>query len=63
MEDLATRIARLEAESAIRQLVARYCFTIDDRDIDGIAALFTDDATVRSSDGTMDAIGLDAIMR
>ena len=62
MGDLDDRIARLEAESQIRQLVARYCFTIDDRDIAGVRALFTDDAVLNSADGVMNATGLDAIM-
>lgn len=61
--DLEARIARLEAEADIRRLAARYCFTIDDRDLDGIAALFTDDATVRSADGMMAATGRDAILQ
>ena len=56
------RLARLEAESQIRQLVARYCFAIDDRDLSAIAALFTDDAIIRSADGVMNASGIDAIM-
>lgn len=56
------RLARLEAEAAIRGLIARYCFTIDDRDLNGIAALFTDDARVASEDGAMEARGLHAIM-
>lgn len=60
---LEARIARLEAESQIRQLIARYCFTIDDRLRPEIAALFTDDATVRSADGVMNATGIDAIMQ
>jgi ketosteroid isomerase-like protein len=60
--DLEARLARLEAESAIRQLIARYCFTIDDRRRPDIAALFTDDAEVVSADGIMSARGLPAIM-
>lgn len=56
------RLARLEAEAAIRGLIARYCFTIDDRDLAGIAALFTDEARVASEDGVMEARGLRAIM-
>lgn len=59
---LEARIARLEAESQIRQLIARYCFTIDDRLRSEIAELFTDDATLRSADGVMNATGIDAIM-
>lgn len=59
---LEARVARLEAESQIRGLIARYCFTIDDRDLDGIAALFAEDAVVRSADGVMNAKGRAAIM-
>jgi ketosteroid isomerase-like protein len=62
MGTLEARLSRLEAESQIRQLIARYCFTIDDRDLEGIAALFTEDAVVRSIDGVMNATGLEAIM-
>ena len=62
MASVEDRIARLEAEAQIRQLVARYCFTIDDRDINGIRALFTDDAVLKSADGVMNATGVDAIM-
>ena len=60
--DLDARVARLEAESAIRQLIARYCFTIDDRRRDDVAALFAEDAEVSSADGVMNARGLPAIM-
>jgi ketosteroid isomerase-like protein len=60
--DLEARIARLEAEAAIRRLIAAYCFTIDDRDLPAIAALFADDARVASEDGVMEARGIDAIM-
>ena len=60
--NIESRIARLEAESQIRQLIARYCFTIDDRLRDEIAELFAEDATVRSNDGALNATGVDAIM-
>lgn len=60
--ELEERIARIEAESAIRRLIAAYCFTIDDRDLPAIAALFADDARVASEDGVMEARGIDAIM-
>lgn len=62
MSTLEDRIARLEAESQIRQLVARYCFYIDDREIDRVATLFTDDGTLRSADGVMNATGVGAII-
>jgi len=60
--DLDTRLARIEADLALRQLVARYCFFIDDRDLDGVATLFTPDAVVRSGDGVMNARGRDALI-
>lgn len=62
-QDLAARIDRLEAESAIRALVARYCFAIDNHDLDAVADLFTEDARVYSRDGVMDATGREAIIR
>lgn len=61
-DTLEHRIARIEADLALRQLVARYCFFIDDRDLDGVATLFTADAVVRSGDGVMNARGRDALI-
>ena len=60
--ELAARVERLEAEAAIRRLVAAYCFHIDDHDLDAVGALFTDDAVVRSVDGVMNASGRAAIV-
>ena len=62
MHDVEARLARLEAESQIRQLVARYSFDIDDRRVDCVRQLFAEDAVLRSSDGVMHARGVDAIM-
>lgn len=59
---LEERVARLEARIAIRELVARYCFTVDERDIDGIARCFTRDGVMRSLDGVMDARGRAAVI-
>jgi hypothetical protein len=59
---LEDRLDRLEAESQIRQLIARYCFYIDDREIDRLATLFTPNACLRSADGVMNATGADAII-
>jgi uncharacterized protein (TIGR02246 family) len=61
--DIATRLDRLEAESAIRALTARYCFAIDNHDLAAVADLFTADARVYSRDGVMDATGREAIIR
>jgi uncharacterized protein (TIGR02246 family) len=59
--DLETRIRRIEDRLAIRDLVSAYTFAIDDRDLDRVATLFTDDARFRSVDGVMDARGAKAI--
>ncbi|MBC2669808.1 nuclear transport factor 2 family protein [Novosphingobium piscinae] len=59
---LLARIERLEAESQIRQLIARYSFCIDDRRIAEVRDLFAADAMLRSDDGVMEAHGVDAIM-
>jgi ketosteroid isomerase-like protein len=60
--NLEARVARLEAESQIRQLVAHYSFDIDDRRVEAVRALFAEDAVLRSHDGVMHAAGPDAIM-
>lgn len=46
MTDLETRIARLEAESDIRRLKARYLNACDAKDLDAIRACFTADAVI-----------------
>ena len=45
-DDLAGRVARLEAYEAIRQLAARYAAALDRRDMEAVAALFVPDVTV-----------------
>lgn len=62
MSDVETRLERLEAESAIRALAARYNLAIDDHDLDTVADLFTSDARFHSRDGVLDATGRDAIV-
>lgn len=59
---LEQRIARLEARNEIRELIARYCFTVDARDVEGIADCFTRDGAMRSLDGVMNASGRDAVI-
>lgn len=59
---LVARIARREAEAAIRQLVARYGFAIDDRDFFALSGLFADDAVVRAASGAFRGDGRDAIV-
>lgn len=64
MEDLAIekRLRRLEAFQAIRMLVSRYVFAIDDRDLDGVAACFAENARFHSRDSKMNAAGRAEIM-
>ncbi len=59
---LEDRVRALEDEAAIRNLAARYCFVIDDRDLDGIGACFCEDGGFRSVDGKMDATSRQAVM-
>jgi len=46
MNDLDARIARLEAESDIRRLKARYLNACDAKDVEAIRACFTPDAEI-----------------
>lgn len=58
----ALRLRKLEALESIRDLSARYVFSVDDRDLDGVAACFAENARFRSRDGKMNAVGRIAIM-
>lgn len=59
---LEERIQRLEDRAAIGELLANYCFFIDDRDMENVATLFTPDGCFRSVDGVMNALGREAVM-
>jgi ketosteroid isomerase-like protein len=60
---LESRIRRLEDRCEIGELVTRYCLAMDNRDVAVIPELFTADATVRSLDGVMNAVGRDAVVQ
>lgn len=60
---LERRIRRLEDRAELRELIARYCLAIDDRDIDALTQLFTPDASFRSVDGVMSALGRAAVIQ
>ena len=60
---LEARIRELESRAAMQQLVARYCYVIDNRDTAGIGALFAPDARFASKDGVMEARGRAEIVR
>jgi uncharacterized protein (TIGR02246 family) len=60
---LLARLEAVEAELAIRSLVARYAFVMDDRDVDAIPALFTRNARVTTGDGVMNSQGRDELVK
>jgi hypothetical protein len=57
----ADRLTRLEDVHAIGQLVARYGFAVDDRDVEGVTALFAPDGTLGTAGGTAKGAGVDAV--
>jgi ketosteroid isomerase-like protein len=56
------RLHCLESRVQIDQLIARYGFAVDNRELAQLAGCFTADAVVRSLDGMMNATGPAAIM-
>jgi uncharacterized protein (TIGR02246 family) len=46
------RLQRIEDEQAVRDLLAQYAFSYDSGDVDGVIALFTDDALLVNARGT-----------
>lgn len=58
---LALRIDRLEARAEIEELVCNYCIAYDDRDMDLMRSLMTDDVIFRSKDRSLDVSGADAL--
>jgi len=46
------RLQRLEDEQAVRDLLAQYAFSYDSSDVDGVMALFMDDAVLVNARGT-----------
>ena len=62
-DTLEQRLAAVEAELAIRNLIVRYSLVMDDRDVDAIPGLFTKNARVWTGDGVMDACGRDDLVK
>ncbi|MDP3968292.1 MAG: nuclear transport factor 2 family protein [Nocardioides sp.] len=58
---LEDRIRRIEDKIALHDLAHLYGFVMDERDIEGLSSLFTEDAHLGSADGVFDARGLDTI--
>jgi ketosteroid isomerase-like protein len=61
-ESIERRLRMLEDREAIRNLVARYGFVIDDRDMDGVADCFTEDGGFSSREGNIGARGRQAVV-
>jgi uncharacterized protein (TIGR02246 family) len=61
-DDLTARLQRVADELEIRNLVARYVFAIDDRDLATVADLFAPDGVFRSVDGVMNARGRETVV-
>jgi hypothetical protein len=61
LQHLEARIRRLEDREEIAELIARYGLVMDNRDMEGMPALFAPGAVVRSMDGVMNATGHEAI--
>jgi ketosteroid isomerase-like protein len=59
--DIAARLDRLESVEQIRQLVARYGFAVDDRDVGGVIALFAPDGSLGTQGGVSKGRGVEAI--
>jgi ketosteroid isomerase-like protein len=60
---LESRLAEVEDRVAIRDLTARYNFAIDDRDLQAVGELFTDNCTFGSKDGAMRAAGRAGVIK
>jgi ketosteroid isomerase-like protein len=59
---LEQRLQRAEDRQAIQELAVLYGYIMDERDEEGIRAIFTDDATLSSADGVFAAEGIDSIV-
>ena len=44
MNDLEARVQRLEDIESLKRLLYKYCYSIDEGDVDGVMSIFTDDA-------------------
>jgi uncharacterized protein (TIGR02246 family) len=61
LDELRTRVDRLESREAIRELVSAYAVACDHHDMPALDNLFTEDALFASPNGAMVAKGRDAI--
>ena len=61
LDELRTRVDRLESKEAIRELVSAYAVACDHHDMPALDDLFTEDAVFASPNGAMIATGRNAI--
>ncbi len=59
---LEGRVAQLEDRAAIEELAVLYGYVMDEHDSTGTRELFCEDASLRSSDGVMNATGIEDIV-
>ena len=62
LEDVLTRIDRLESKEAIRELATAYAIACDEHDMPRLTSLFTEDACFDAPNGAMVAQGKRAIV-
>lgn len=55
------RLRRIEDKLALQELAHLYGFVMDERDLQGLDSLFTEDAHLGSADGVFNAHGLETI--
>ena len=60
---LEARLTEVQDRLALRELIARYCLAIDDRDLATLSGLFAPDAFFGSADRAMGATGREAVLR
>ena len=61
-ESLESRLDWMETRAELTDLVTRYGKAVDERDIVGLADLFTEDARLYSRDRALDAVGRQGIL-
>lgn len=62
MAALEGRLRILEDREEIRELVSRYNAVMDNRELEVMQDLFTEDVSLESHDGVMSAVGRDAVV-
>jgi ketosteroid isomerase-like protein len=61
LSGIEARLRKIEEESAIRDLMVKYCYNYDSNNVDGVISVFDTDCTLVNPRGTF--IGSDAVRR